>query len=80
MTKASVSLRPLVRQLMQAAPTRPLTVRALYRVISSEDPSIEEVDVDAALTWHFGQGNVERSHNHELGLDEYTLTARGLKA
>jgi hypothetical protein len=65
---------------MQAAPTRPLNVRALYRVISSEDPSIEEVDVDAALTWHFGQGNVVRVHNHELGLDEYTLTARGLKA
>lgn len=80
MTAASVSLRPLVRQLMQAAPTRPFTVKALFRIIRSEDPSIEEVDVDAALTWHFGQGHVERSHNHELGLDEYKLTARGLKA
>ena len=80
MTKASISLRPLVRELMQSAPKRPFTVKALFRIISSDDPSIEEVDVDAALTWHFGQGHVERSHNHELGLDQYTLTARGLKA
>lgn len=79
MTPASISLRPLVRDLMKAAPKRPFTIRALWRLIHSEDPSVEQVDVDAAVTWHFGQGNVTRSFNHELELDEYLLTPRGLK-
>lgn len=79
MTHASISLRPLVRDLMKAAPKRPMTIRALWRVIHSEDPSVEQVDVDAAVTWHFGQGNVTRAYNHELELDEYLLTKRGLE-
>lgn len=80
MTEASIPLRPLVRELMQASPSRPFTVRALFAVLRREDPEIEEVDVDAALTWHHGQGNVERSFNHELQVDQFKLSARGLKA
>lgn len=80
MTKTSISLRPLVRQLMQAAPERAFTVKALFRVIYSEDRSIEEVDVLAAVTWHYGEGNVTRVFNHELDMFEYSLTKQGKKA
>lgn len=79
MTDTSKTLRPIVRDLMQAAPTRPFTLRALHRLIHAEDPSVTELDVDGAVTWHFGQGNLKRAFNHELEVDEYTLTERGLK-
>lgn len=79
MTKTAISIRPLVRDLMQAAPSRSFTIRALWRIIHADDPEVTEVDVDAALTWHHGQGNVTRTYNHELELDEYSLTARGRK-
>ncbi len=79
MTENSKSLRPVIRDIMKAVPDRPLTIKALWRLIRSDDPSITELDVDAAMTWHYGQGNVARQFNHELECDEYKLTARGLK-
>lgn len=80
MTEQSRILRPVVRDVMKMAPEREWSLKALHSSIRGMIPDAGEVDVDAALTWNYGQGHVGRRFNHELECDVWKLTERGKSA
>ncbi len=80
MPSPSVTLRPVVRELMAAAPKMPFTVASLYRQLKPLYPAIGEGDVRAALLWNQSKGYVDFEHDAELEVDIYRITKRGLDA
>jgi hypothetical protein len=80
MTAASIPLRPVIREIMQAAPARRWSEKALLMQAKALVPDIEELDLTAALTWNLGKGYVDSEFNREMEVDVWFLTERGRKA
>lgn len=80
MTAASIPLRPIIREIMKAAPARRWSEKALLVQARQMIPDIEELDLQAALTWNLSKGYVDSEHNRELEVDVWFLTQRGLVA
>lgn len=78
--KASVPLRSTVREVMKLVPDRWWSLTGLHAQIRTLIPSAAVLDVNDALTWNYGQGNVKREFNHEVDCDTWQLTERGLTA
>jgi hypothetical protein len=80
MPPLAVTLRPLIRDAMRAAPKKPWTPAALLSVLRDIHADAQLDDVSAALTWNQSKGHVDFEHNAERGVDYWTLTARGKAA
>ncbi len=80
MTVNSIALRPMIREIMKAAPSQRWSEEALVAVMSTRIPGVRAVDVQAALVWNLGKSYVESSHNEEMECDVWQLTDAGKKA
>lgn len=80
MTSASVALRPVIRDIMRAAPSRRWSEAALIAQCRTLDPSARAVDVQAAVVWNQGQGYLASSYNAEMECDMWSLTEKGKTA
>lgn len=80
MTEASIPLRPIIREIMRAAPARQWSEAALHAQIRGIIPDVESNDVLAALLWNDKKGYVESTYNHELEVDVWKITDRGQRA
>jgi len=80
MTPASISLRPLIREIMKAAPSQRWSLEALVAVMRTRIPGVRAVDVESALVWNLGKTYVVSSHNEEMECDLWELTEAGKQA
>ena len=80
MTAASIALRPVIREIMRAAPSRRWSEAALIAQCRTLDPSARAVDVQAAVVWNQGQGYLASSYNAEMECDMWSLTDAGKSA
>ena len=79
-TDGSITLRSMIRDVMKAKPERALSYAALFAQLRLMIPDVDTKDVRTALEWNFKRGNVNFEHDHELELDVWKLTTRGLNA
>lgn len=80
MTTASIALRPLIREIMKAAPSQRWSEEALVAVMNTRIPGVRAVDVQSALVWNLGKGFVKSAHHDEMECDVWSLTPAGTKA
>lgn len=80
MTTASIALRPIIRQIMKAAPTQRWSEEALVAVMNVRMPGARAVDVQSALVWNLGKDFVKSEFHEEMECDVWSLTETGLKA
>lgn len=80
MTTASISLRPMIREIMKAAPSQRWSEEALCAMMSTRIPGVRAVDVQSALVWNLGKSYVSSSRNEEMECDVWQLTDAGMKA
>lgn len=80
MNTPAVTLRPVIRETMRAAPKRKWTPESLLSTLRPIEPDATLADIKAALMWNHSKGFVDFTHNAELDSDTWTLTPRGLKA
>lgn len=80
MTVNSIALRPMIREIMKAAPSQRWSEEALVAVMNTRIPGVRAVDVLDALIWNLGKNYVESTHNQEMECDVWFLTATGKKA
>lgn len=73
----AITLRPVIRETMQLAPTRRWTVAALRSVLRAEHPDATEADISQALAFNQSKGYVDYQHQAELQVDHWYLTERG---
>lgn len=76
----SIPYRRMILEIMQAKPERRFSYPALLALIRGNVPDVDTKDAQAALTWNFKKGNVNFEHDHELEIDVWALTSRGLNA
>lgn len=75
--EASKALRPLIREIMRAAPERKFSSAALLAQIQLIIPDATAEAAAAALLWNQAKGNVDYTHDGERELDLWHLTTRG---
>lgn len=80
MTTASISLRPVVREVMRMAPERSWSETAITTQARQLIPDARGIDVLAAITWNHGQGYLETFYNKEMECDVWKLTKKGKAA
>lgn len=80
MTTASIALRPMIREIMKAAPSVRWSEEALVAVMNTRMPGVRAVDVTSALVWNLGKDYVKSQHHEEMECDVWSLTETGLKA
>ena len=80
MNSPAVTLRPVIRATMRAAPKQPWTPESLLSTLSGPYPTATLADIKAALMWNHSKGFVDFTHNAELEADAWKITPRGLKA
>jgi len=80
MTTASIALRPMIREIMKAAPSQRWSEEALVAVMNTRIPGVRAVDVQSALVWNLGKAYVVSEHNEEMECDVWSLTEAGKKA
>lgn len=80
MTTASIALRPMIREIMKAAPSQRWSLEALHAVMSTRMPGVRAVDVESALVWNLGKSYVTSEKNEEMECDVWSLTEAGKKA
>ena len=78
MTTASISLRPVVREVMKHAPARQWSEAALLAQVRTQMPETRSVDLLAAIVWNQGKGYVDAGLYEEMECDVWTLTKKGL--
>lgn len=76
-TEASKALRPLIREIMRAAPERKFSSAALLMQIKLIIPDTTAEAAAAALLWNQSRGHVDYQHDGERELDLWHLTTRG---
>lgn len=75
----SITLRRVVRETMQLAPTRKWTVKALHAQLRAEFHA-DELTVGAALMWNQSRGFTDYIIDDESSQELWHLTEKGLKA
>jgi hypothetical protein len=79
MTTASIALRPMIREIMKAAPSQRWSEEALVAVMNTRIPGVRAVDVLDALVWNLGKDHVKSEHHEEMECDVWSLTNTGKK-
>lgn len=80
MTTASIALRPMIREIMKAAPSQRWSEEALVSVMNTRIPGVRAVDVQSALIWNLGKSYVDSARNEEMECDVWFLTTKGKAA
>lgn len=80
MTEGSIPLRPIIRDIMKLAKDRKWSEAALLAQVRRTIPDAASNDVLAALIWNDGKGHVTSSFNHEMEVDVWQITERGIHA
>ena len=80
MSNTAITLRPVIREIMKMAADQPWTSKSLHIQARRISPGCSEVDVDAALTWNYGQGYVQRTKDHQMEQFVYRITPEGMNA
>jgi hypothetical protein len=77
MTTASIALRPMIREIMKAAPSQRWSEEALVAVMNTRIPGARAVDVQSALIWNLKKSYVVSTHHEEMECDVWSLTEEG---
>jgi len=75
--EASKALRPLIRDIMRAAPERKFSSAAILAQLKLIIPDATAEAASAALLWNQAKGHVDYTHDGERELDLWHLTSRG---
>jgi len=78
---APVILRRVVREVMQRAPQRPWTVRAMRDLLRGTDyPDVTEEQTKEVIHFNQRKGFMDFSVDNETEVETWLLTERGLTA
>lgn len=77
MLESSIPLRPVVRQIMKAAPERRYSMTGLLALARRQIPDVSENEVADALNWNLGKGFVDTGVHNELRVEVWFLTDDG---
>ena len=72
-------LRPLIRDLMRAAPKKKWTPLAFLAAVADIHPDAVLSDVEAAITWNASKAYIDFTKDAESGVTFWSLTPDGKK-